>query len=298
MDIDMIAPGEDFREAIDRTIHSCDVVLVVIGPNWVDARDQAGNRRLDDEGDTHRAELSAALAAPDMRVVPVLVGGASMPKVSDLPERLRDLAYRNAAVIEDRRFVSDVGALQKTLRQFVENRVSGEAGDEGTPSPEIGERHRVDAPSTSGEKAGPEERARNADIPGRPSPSAGSLPTMLVLAGMLLILVWAVLVPRAWHNEVWGVRAGAGVLVLVVAGAGLWTRQWTWVLAAGVAGLAGVVLWMLLLVSTHPSEVNEIASPAADGIPNGVTLVGALLVLAAGLVGVRARLPRANRAGA
>jgi hypothetical protein len=47
-----------------------------------------------------------------VRVIPVLVGGADMPKVSDLPDLLKDLVYRNAAVIEDRRFASDVRALQ------------------------------------------------------------------------------------------------------------------------------------------------------------------------------------------
>jgi hypothetical protein len=118
MDIDAIAPGEDFRKAIARTMDTCDIVLVVIGPNWVTATDKAGNRRLDNASDTHRTEVAAALAA-DVRVVPVLVGGAAMPTVADLPEPLTDLAFLNAAIIEDRRFISDVAALQKALRQLV-----------------------------------------------------------------------------------------------------------------------------------------------------------------------------------
>jgi hypothetical protein len=96
IDIDAIAPGDDFREAIARTMHTCDVVIVVIGPNWISVRDQAGNRRLDDESDTHRQEVLAALAA-DVRVIPVLVGGASMPTLSELPGPLQELRYRNAA---------------------------------------------------------------------------------------------------------------------------------------------------------------------------------------------------------
>jgi uncharacterized RDD family membrane protein YckC len=119
MDIDAIAPGEDFRHAIARTIRTSDVVLVVIGPSWANSRDRAGNRRLDDEGDTHRAEVAAALAS-DVRVVPILVGGAAMPKLEDLPTSLKDLAYRNAAIIDDRRFASDVRALQEALKQFAE----------------------------------------------------------------------------------------------------------------------------------------------------------------------------------
>jgi hypothetical protein len=128
MDIDAIAPGEDFRDAIAQTMRTCDVVLVVIGPNWVNSRNQAGNRRLDDETDTHRAEVASALAA-DVRVVPVLVGEAAMPTLAELPEPLRDLAYRNAAIIEDRRFQSDAIALQHALTQFAVTLAAKRAGD-------------------------------------------------------------------------------------------------------------------------------------------------------------------------
>ena len=134
IDIDAIAPGEDFREAITRTMHACDVVLVVIGPNWLTARDEQGDRRLDDESDNHRAEVVAALAG-DVRVVPVLVGGTAMPKVSELPEPLQDLAYRNASVLEDRRFAADVHALQKALEQFAASMVSQRAEPEEPTDP-------------------------------------------------------------------------------------------------------------------------------------------------------------------
>lgn len=76
MDIDAIAPGEDFRDAIARTIRACDVVLVVIGPDWVDSRDQAGKRRLDDERDIHRrarvrsGSSATSLAAGQSRSTP------------------------------------------------------------------------------------------------------------------------------------------------------------------------------------------------------------------------------------
>ena len=130
IDIDAIAPGDDFREAIARTMHTCDVVIVVIGPNWISARDQAGNRRLDDESDTHRQEVAAALAAADVRVIPVLVGGASMPTLSELPGPLQELRYRNAAIIEDRRFGSDARDLLDALREFAENLAAQRADEE------------------------------------------------------------------------------------------------------------------------------------------------------------------------
>lgn len=120
MDVDTIAPGEDFRDAISVTVARSDVVLVVIGPEWVGAPDASGGRRLDDEGDIHRTEVASALAGR-VRVIPVLVGGAQVPKVNELPEPIRDLAFRNAVVLEDRRFGSDVRALQDALVRFAED---------------------------------------------------------------------------------------------------------------------------------------------------------------------------------
>jgi hypothetical protein len=126
MDVDAIAPGEDFREVIADTVARSDVILVVIGPEWLSTADASGGRRLDDEGDIHRTEVVAALTS-HARVIPVLVGGASMPKVAELPEPLKVLAYRNAVVLEDRRFGSDVRALQKALARFAEEAAAAPA---------------------------------------------------------------------------------------------------------------------------------------------------------------------------
>jgi uncharacterized RDD family membrane protein YckC len=182
IDIDAIAPGEDFREAIARTMHTCDVVMVIIGPNWVSARDRVGNRRLDDEGDTHRTEVVAALAA-DVRVIPVLVGGADMPPASQLPEPLRDLCYRNAAIIEDRRFASDARALMDALKQFAENLASQRSAEEEAKRAEQQEAvRRAEEEAKRAEQQEAARRAvRNAEwhakerhpSPLSPSPAAG-----------------------------------------------------------------------------------------------------------------------------
>src|SRR5262249_4101286 len=87
MDIDQIDPGEDFVEVINRKIGSCEIAIVAIGPNWLGATDAAGNRRLDDSEDFVRMEIVAALERK-IRVIPVLVGGARMPRKQDLPEAL------------------------------------------------------------------------------------------------------------------------------------------------------------------------------------------------------------------
>ena len=290
IDIDTIAPGEDFREAIAQTMDKCDVVLVVIGPNWVNARDELGNRRLDDEGDTHRAEIISALSA-DVRVVPVLVGGAPMPKVADLPDPLKGLAYRNAAVVEDRRFASDVSNLQSTLKKFAEE-VLAERAPETVPAPvsAAGGRHEpMHSPVDPRSRA---DAGRDTKDPSGPRTEAFlTAPTVLALAGAALVLVWGILIERGWHNEFSGIRLAAGALLVVGVAAGVWARKWTWVLAAGVAGRAGLVLWMLQLLSTHSSEVSEIMSPADDGFANLVTFAGAVLVVVAATLGMRSQQP-------
>ena len=84
-----IAAGENFVEAIRRSVESATVVLVVVGRHWLDARDAAGRRRLDDPGDFVRLEIELALAAR-AAVVPVLVEGATMPSADDLPPSLAE----------------------------------------------------------------------------------------------------------------------------------------------------------------------------------------------------------------
>lgn len=88
MDVDGIAPGRDFRKVIDETLAQCDVLLGVIGRSWLDARDAAGKRRLDDESDFVRLEIATALRR-DIPVIPVRVQGAGIPKPDQLPDDLK-----------------------------------------------------------------------------------------------------------------------------------------------------------------------------------------------------------------
>jgi hypothetical protein len=121
MDIDTIEPGLDFLEVINARLADCDVLLAVIGPGWADSRGEDGARRLDDPDDFVRLELEAALAR-GIRVVPVLVDGAPLPKSDSLPEGLRPLLRRNAVRLAHERFGAEAynpwaGAL--TLSSFV-----------------------------------------------------------------------------------------------------------------------------------------------------------------------------------
>jgi hypothetical protein len=75
MDIDAIALGEDFVKAIETTVAKCDVLIALIGNNWLNSKDDHGGRRLDNPGDFVRMEVGAALKR-EIRVIPVLVDGA------------------------------------------------------------------------------------------------------------------------------------------------------------------------------------------------------------------------------
>jgi hypothetical protein len=118
MDVAGIEPGRDFRKAIDEHVASCGVLLALIGKNWVDARDEAGRRRIDDPLDFVRLETAAALKR-DIPVVPVLVRGASMPRADQLPPDLADLAFRNAIELTHARWNSDLTVLGRALSPYI-----------------------------------------------------------------------------------------------------------------------------------------------------------------------------------
>jgi hypothetical protein len=119
-DVDSIPDGEIFSEVIDRALQTCDVALVIIGPNWATARDNSG-RRLDQEEDWVRTETAMVLNRK-IRVIPVLVGGATLPRAEDLPEELRSITKRQAREIRSNSWDSDVALLVAQLKQSVGER--------------------------------------------------------------------------------------------------------------------------------------------------------------------------------
>lgn len=118
MDVTAIEPGLDFRKVIDHNVASCGVLLAVIGPGWLEAKDEAGQRRLDNPTDFVRLETASALKR-DIPVVPVLVHGARMPRAEQLPQDLGELAYRNGLELTHARWDSDVEVLVKALQRHV-----------------------------------------------------------------------------------------------------------------------------------------------------------------------------------
>lgn len=119
MDVDSIEPGLDFAAVIDSAVVACGVVLALIGPAWLTARDDRGGRRLDDPDDFVVLEIAAALNR-GVRVLPVLVDSVAPPRVADLPEVLQPLARRQALRLDHETFRSDVDALLTAVAQILD----------------------------------------------------------------------------------------------------------------------------------------------------------------------------------
>jgi formylglycine-generating enzyme required for sulfatase activity len=115
MDIDAIPLGLDFVEVIGAEVGKCDVLLAVIGPNWLDAKDENGNRRLDDEHDIARIEIAAALKR-NIPVIPILLEGTRVPKADRLPDELKALARRHGTDVRSASFRGDMERLVRGLR--------------------------------------------------------------------------------------------------------------------------------------------------------------------------------------
>jgi hypothetical protein len=114
MDIDTLPPGGvDFRKVIHERVVESDVFLAFIGPNWLGTRKEDGTRRLDSPDDHVRIEIAAALKR-NIRVIPVLLDGARIPTVDELPDDLKGLARRQALHVRS-----------ATFRRDLENLISG-----------------------------------------------------------------------------------------------------------------------------------------------------------------------------
>jgi hypothetical protein len=97
-DVDSMPLGVDFRRHLQQVVGTCDVVVAVIGGDWLTAVDADGSRRLDNVKDFIRIELDAALQR-DIPVIPLLVRGAAVPVEHDLPGPLAPLAFRHAITV-------------------------------------------------------------------------------------------------------------------------------------------------------------------------------------------------------
>jgi hypothetical protein len=119
MDIDSIPFGLDFREHVKTALLENDILIAVIGPSWI-GPNTSGRSRINEETDPVRIEVETALLR-NIPVVPVLVGGADMPSPAELPDGLKDLAFRNAAQIDaGRDFHQHMDRLIRSMDRILE----------------------------------------------------------------------------------------------------------------------------------------------------------------------------------
>ena len=127
MDIEL-EPGIDFLDRVQEVVDGCHVFLVVVGPTWATLANGGGRPRIAEREDFVRLEVKTALRRPEVRVIPLLVGGARMPLSEELPQELRPLTRRNALELSDLRWRYDVGRLIGTLEELLETEETAAGG--------------------------------------------------------------------------------------------------------------------------------------------------------------------------
>src|SRR5262249_35394081 len=154
MDVDAVPLGVNLVKTLSEEVAKCDVLLAVIGPNWLNARDEDNNRRLDNPHDFVRIEIGAALQR-NIPVIPILLDGTKVPKANQLPKELEELSLRNGLDIRHASFHNDVDRLIRGLKgQLAEADAEKRRRDED-------ERRRQEAEIK--QRADEEERRRKAE---------------------------------------------------------------------------------------------------------------------------------------
>jgi invasion protein IalB len=118
IDVDRIRSGDDFPVTLAKKLEGCGALIAVIGPSWLSLKDETGRRRLDDPEDWVRLEIEQALERK-IPVIPVVVGGATLPKKLELPAGLQPLAQRHALTLTTNGFRHEMAGLAADVRALL-----------------------------------------------------------------------------------------------------------------------------------------------------------------------------------
>lgn len=136
MDTASIDYGETFPDRIIGAIRVCGVMLVLIGPDWLESVE--GRRRIDDPNDWVRREIEAGLQRQDAVVVPVLLDGALAPTEDELPETIKGLATLHAITITGDDLAVAIDGLVRSLDRGRRRRAFQVSGSPAAESPSSG----------------------------------------------------------------------------------------------------------------------------------------------------------------
>jgi hypothetical protein len=215
MDVDNIELGLDFVEVLRQTVSNCDAMVVVIGRDWLTAKDEEGRPRLENPEDFVRVEVATALHR-NVRVVPALVSGARMPRTQELPADLAGLSRRNALEIADTSFHQSVDRLIEALEKTVQ------------PQPQSRYEPPRPAPPASAAKPAPASipRWRTNLLLYRPGGLLGWLFRVLFFS-----FAWVTITLFSALSQPGGVQNGGnwGALLFLTGGTWLWWRAARWV---------------------------------------------------------------------
>jgi hypothetical protein len=312
-DVDSIELGDDFVEVIGEAVGSTDVLLALIGDRWLTVVDEDGDRRLDDPEDFVRLEIEAALTRR-VRVIPILVEGARMPREDQLPPTLSPLARRQALELSPSRFAADSGkllaVLEKTLaEEFTRNYSPSErrtahdpqtathAGPAVSPSTPVARRTRPLAVSLALAGAG---LAFIANTQGDPTPMgaiAAFAPETLGVPFLVTAVAILLQAGRIRERLAYGLLLGFGLLTTAGAiGIGLVSAQ----AFDDELGSAPAVIFLgagvLVLLAGIVGAARDVRSPEAWGAPfrwGPASLLGVLGVV----IGVAALFAPFGKAG-
>ncbi len=136
LDVESLDAGVRWRDAISDRVARVDLMLVIIGDEWLVTR--AGIKKIDDSDDPVRLELHEFLSRPGVPVIPILVEDARMPSRGELPEGVRGLCDFNAHAIHDRTYDQDMNALLDRLASLAEDMSPTPPTTESGPTPPVG----------------------------------------------------------------------------------------------------------------------------------------------------------------
>ena len=110
--------GDHWMHTLEQQVHASAAMVVLIGEGWADVRNEKNGRRLEDPNDFVRFEIARALAQ-GIPALPVLIDGAAMPTMTQLPEILAPLTFVHAMRLRTEYFDDDAEKIVQRLRYLI-----------------------------------------------------------------------------------------------------------------------------------------------------------------------------------
>jgi len=261
-DIDDIPPGIDFRVHISQTLLKTNILLAIVGPQWLGMASDGGADRIHEETDPVRVEVETGLRRR-VPLIPVLIGTTKMPSSDQLPPSLKDFAFRNAVKVDTGQdFDYHMDRLIRSMDAILEQ------APKSPPSGEIKAPAAAKSSTSSrqAEAAAETPRKKDKDTAGRSSAPAPAASAKAAVAAMPASFMSAKSAALDWRAAVWPASQQGRILRLAIAG------------AVAVLAVAALVIGQpggsanfgqhLHTLVGHAGAVNAVAFS-----PNGQTLV-------------------------